>query len=114
MKRRGIGVFIGVASLVTLVIAVWFGIQQADLAKRQTAYSHCQAAVNDALVAAQNARATFADQDRAALDRMVLDITKATSRADTEAALQRYQQTRATTDLERAQHPLPAPPSQAC
>lgn len=113
-KSRALVIVIGLASALVLIAAVVSGLQQASLARRQTTYAHCQAKVNDALINAQNARVVAANQDRDALDRMVSDITRAMSRADTEAALARYQQTRAATDAERKRHPLPAPPSQSC
>ena len=114
MKRRVMAGVGALACLLALIGAVWQGISQADLARRQTAYTHCQARVNDAPIKAQNARAVSADQDRDALDQLVSDIIRARSATDTEAALARYQRTRAATDAQRAQHPLPAPPSQAC
>ena len=94
----------GTASLV-VAISLYAG---------QREYVQCQAAVNNALITAQVARAGAGEQDRDAMDRLVSDVTKATSPADSRAALARYQQTRAAADADRAANPLPAPPSQTC
>lgn len=96
-----------VVSVLAMVLAVVSGL-------RSQSYARCQAAVNDALVAAQIGRDEAAAHDRQAVDRMVTDVLAARSPADTRAALERYRDTRAEADRNRAEHPLPAPPSQTC
>jgi hypothetical protein len=107
LSQRGVGFVVLVASLAALVLSAYSGYRSAR-------YAHCQAAVNQQLVVAQNARAQAAAEDRGAMDRLVTDVAKANSAADTRAALARYQATRASADSRRTANPLPAPPAQTC
>jgi hypothetical protein len=121
VARRNVGWVVLTASAIAVVLATWSGINS-------TRYAHCQAAVNEALVVAQNARADAAAQDRV-LDRqesaatagLIKAVFSSTTRDQTLAAYLAYQKTiaditaqRAETERQRAAHPLPAPPSHTC
>jgi hypothetical protein len=95
---------------------------------RSQSYARCQAGVNDALIAAQSARADAAQQDRAA-DRaesaatadLIRTVFEASTTAERRAAYAKYRKlvdevaaSRAEAELERSRHPIPAPPSVVC
>lgn len=107
LSQRVTGGIVLFASLLALGFATVTGIQSREFAR-------CQAQIYEQLVTAQNARASAAAQDRAAMDQLVQDVSNAKSPADSRAALQRYRDTRATTDAERTRNPLPEPPSKRC
>lgn len=95
------------ASLAAMFSSVYLGFEQIE-------HQKCQALVNDSFSRALSARTVAAEQDRSALDKMIEDVTKAKSPADTRAALELYRATRAKADQERKEHPLPRPASETC
>lgn len=107
MNRRGLPFVMLAASLLALFLAALSGYENQS-------HARCQAGVNEALILAQRARSQAADDDRAALDRMVADVAQAHSAADTRAALARYRATRSDADAKRAANPLPDLPDQVC
>jgi hypothetical protein len=110
-----------VLSVIALVLAVASGL-------RSQSYARCQAGVNDALIAAQSARADAAQQDQradraeseatAALIRTVFEVATPQERlaayAKYRAALDEIDARRRSAEADRKANPLPAPPSQAC
>lgn len=99
-------VLAGAAGL-SLVVAVWSGVQS-------RAYVACQARWSQAYAASAQERTLAAEVDRQALDAMVAAVASATSAAQSRAALQRYQDARAAADAQRAEHPAPALPDEVC
>lgn len=102
---------LGVALVAFSLVAGWFAVT-ARIAHDQ--FVHCQVGVTDQIVAVLNARTTFAERDRVALQKVFLDVTNSTTREQTLAALTRYNATVAATDVERQAMQLPQPPSRAC
>ena len=121
VRNRAFGLALVVASLVALVLSGYSSYQT-------RAYSQCQSAVTEALIQASMARADAAEEDRrsdrdesratALLIQTVFTATTSAERIaayDTYAAeLQRIDSRRMQTEDDRAKHPLPQPPSQAC
>lgn len=120
-RSRSVGLLLVAASIFALIMSVYSSV-------RGRQFADCQSRVTEALILAQNARADAAlmdrqtDQDEAAataqLIRTVFTVQTSTERV---AAYATYQKAvdaararRAQTDADRAAHPLPAPPSQAC
>lgn len=99
-----------IASFASLGMSWYAGAQRAE-------YAHCQAAVNDALIHSQQARAAAAEQDRQAMDDLVAGVLTASETRDPRAslaALRAYVTARAAADAQRAANPIPVPPSQTC
>lgn len=104
---RGLGVALVAFSLVAGYFAVSARIEHDQFVR-------CQVGVTDQILTVLNARTTFAERDRVALQKVFLDVTNSTTREQTLAALNRYNATVAATDVERKSMSLPAPPSRAC
>lgn len=102
-----VGWILVVASAIAVLGSVFVGYEQNE-------YQKCQGKVNDSFTRALAARSTTSEQDRAALDRLVEDIAKSKSSAETKAALELYRSTRTKADEERGRNPLPKPASEAC
>jgi hypothetical protein len=69
----------------------------------------CQARYAEASADALRARDTARQADQTATDKMVISVSTATSGTQVAAALHEYVETRAKSDQERAQKPLPVP-----
>ncbi len=119
--RSRVGLLLVVASILAIIMSAYTSYQS-------RAFAECQAAVNEALIVAQNARADAAEQDRAS-DReestatadLIRSVFSATTREESRAAYDRYaarlaeiNARRTATDKRRQDNPLPAPPSQIC
>lgn len=102
---------LGVALIAFYLVAGWFAVTARIEHDR---FVRCQVGVTDQIITVLNARTTFAERDRVALQKVFLDVTNATTREQTLAALTRYNATVAATDVERKNQQLPAPPSRAC
>ena len=121
VRNRGFGLALVVASLVALVLSGYSSYQTRT-------YSQCQSGVTEALIQASMARSDAAEEDRrsdrdesratALLIQTVFTATTPAERIsayETYAAeLQRIDAKRMQTEEDRARHPLPEPPSQAC
>jgi len=121
LQSRAFGILLVAASILALFLS-------ALASYRANAYAKCQSTVFDQLVAASTARADAAEQDRRA-DReesqatalLIQGVFTGATTAERLAAYDTYVKTladlsarRDATAKERAAHPLPAPPSQAC
>lgn len=107
LSSRWFAALIMLASVIALGVAVWSGIRNSE-------HAQCQSMVNELMARALSERAKAADADRSALDQLVSDSLSATSDTQIRAALERYRETRAQADRDRAEHPLPQPPSASC
>jgi hypothetical protein len=112
-------------SLTVLAATRWLGIVVALLAiltvtqayllrAEQRGIVECQSAYNDQFAHSINARAELTEDDRVALDKLVISIADAEGQADIERAFARYVERLRETQDQRAQHPLPELPSEAC
>lgn len=97
---RWVGIAIIVLSIITVGQAWYF-------AQRDRAIAECQATTVREFQTALAARNNVNDEDRRVIDKLVLDITQATTREQSRAALEAYVKARATNDAERAKNPLP-------
>lgn len=121
IRSRSIGLILMAASILALVMSIYASHQTSQ-------YARCQSQVSERLIEANTARARAAEEDRqsdreeseatALLIRAVFTGTSTTERL---AAYDEYQRTlgaieerRKATAAERAAHPIPEPPSQAC
>jgi hypothetical protein len=120
-RSRTIGLVLVVASVLALALSTYTSI-------RSRAFAECQAAVNEALIVATNARASAAAQDRqadrdetTAITALIHAVFSAPTSEERLAAYQHYRAeldriaaSRAVAEADRVAHPLPAPPSQTC
>lgn len=121
IRNRAFGLALMAASLVALVLSGYSNLQAYD-------YSKCQSGVTESLIQASMARSDAASQDRA-LDRdesratalLIQTVFTATTSNERIAAYSAYAKTledidkrRQEIEVERANHPLPEPPSKAC
>lgn len=121
IRNRAFGIALVAASLVALVLSGYSSYQTRT-------YAQCQSMVTETLIQASVARADAAEEDRKA-DReesratalLIQTVFTATTTEERIAAYNTYATTLANLDRirqqtaeERAQHPLPKPPSQAC
>lgn len=97
---RWLGILVAVVSVFTVGQAWYFARQD-----RETA--HCQAVTIREFQTALTVRTRVAEEDRKVLDKLVLDITNATTREQSRAALESYVTARAANDAQRARSPLP-------
>lgn len=97
---RWVGVIIIVLSLFTVGQAWYFARQD-----RQTA--ECQALTVKEFQTALSLRTRVAEEDRKVLDKLVLEVTQATTPEQSRAALNAYVEARKANDAERARNPLP-------
>lgn len=67
----------------------------------------CQTRTNQEFQAALATRNRIAEEDRRVTDQLVIDITRATTREQSRAALEAYLEARADNDAARAKNPLP-------
>lgn len=97
---RWVGVVVIVLSLFTVGQAWYFARQN-----RET--SDCQVATIKEFQKALTTRTDVATEDRRVIDKLVLDVTQATTREQSRAALEAYVAARKANDIERAKSPLP-------
>ena len=121
IRNRMFGWALMAASLIALVLSGYSNYQSRS-------YSQCQSAVTEALIQASIARADAAEEDRhsdrdesRATSLLIQTVFTATTVEERIAAYQAYAKTleqidqkRAETAKQRADHPLPEPPSQVC
>lgn len=108
--------------VMTLLAVASMGLSVFVLAK-QYQLTDCLAAYNDRSAQATGARTEAAERDRSAQDRMWQAFADAgdpakvppdQAQAYAKAAFERFLKDRAEANKQRAQNPLPAPPSQVC
>lgn len=111
LDSPGVTRLLKVVAILSLLLAVGVGVQQARL-------TSCLAAYNEASNLSSRARTEAAEADRKAVDDMVKAIAEARRAPDpagaVDQALGGYLQARAFADGQRAGNPLPGPPSQTC
>jgi hypothetical protein len=117
MRQRPIqilGALIAIASLV----GAFFAVKAEDTTTRQkaelSAYVRCQAAVDDQLIKALQARTAAADAYNATLTNLIVSLFDSKSPEQAHAVFLAWQMQLAKTAADRAAHPLPSPPSRAC
>lgn len=98
---------IQLVAVLSLVVALYVGTQQISL-------NNCVIRYMDDNNASTKARASAADKDRIALDKMVTTIVGATSNQTVRQALNDYVKARSDANKERELNPLPGPPSSVC
>lgn len=121
IRNRTFGLALMAASLIALVLSGYSSYQTRS-------YSQCQSMVTEALIQASMARSDAAQEDRRS-DRdesratalLIQTVFTATTSQERIAAYETYakqlaaiDEQRRATEEERARHPLPSPPSQAC
>lgn len=120
-RGRVVGVVVMVASVLAVLLAVNSTLQS-------SAYARCQSQVTEALIRSSTARAAAAEQDRqsdvkesAATAELIRTVFTAQTGPERLAAYATYRKalddiavTRAATEKQRKDNPLPAPPSQTC
>ena len=120
-RQRSVGWLVLGVAIVSLIWSTVTGVQSFQ-------YARCQAGVNETLVQAQVARAAAAEQDRdsdrdesaatAELIRTVFTVQTSDQRVAAYAAYRKalddISTKRAEAEKQRAEHPLPAPPSAIC
>lgn len=92
-------------ALIALVLSVAIGVRQFQM-------TQCQARYNEASNVSQRARSEAAEQDRQAQDAMFKAIAK--DPKSTIVLLNGYLEDRAAANAQRAQNPVPPPPSETC
>lgn len=120
-RQRLTGWVVLAVSVLAVIVTTGSGIHNYQRAQ-------CQAQVNEALIEASNARAAAATADRdsdraesAATAELIRTVFTAATTPERLAAYDKYRaalddigKRRAAAEADRAQHPLPAPPSQVC
>lgn len=102
---------LGVAVILCSLVSVGISVN----ATRELAHvTGCQTDYNERFAQALTARQVITEEDRAALDELVIRVTSATSREESRDALQDYIDRRRRADKARAQNPLPDPLSGHC
>lgn len=121
LANRMFGYILVVASLIALLLS---GLTT----YRSSSYAECQSQVSELLIEASSARAEAAEQDRQsdreesrATNLLIQAVFAGASTAERLAAYEVYRvtmedidQRREATAKERASHPIPEAPSQAC
>lgn len=94
-----------VMAAIALIVSVGIAVQQYRL-------TGCVARYNERSNESQRARAEAADSDRKALDDMLQVVADDPRQAI--VAIRHYNDVRARADAQRANNPIPAPPSETC
>lgn len=111
---RVVGLSVIVCSLVSVGISVSAQRDSLAAARGLAQVTACQQDYNERFAQALNARQVITDEDRAALDELVIRVTSASSREESRDALQDYIDRRRRADLARARNPLPDPLNGRC
>lgn len=92
-------------ALAALLLSVAIGVQQIRM-------TGCQARYNEASNISQRARAEAAATDRVAIDALLVAV--ADNPRSAIDAVRAYNESRRQADVQRAQNPVPPPPSETC
>ena len=106
-----LGRLMGVAVILCSLVSVGISVNASRDLSRVTA---CQTDYNERFAQALQARQVISDEDRGALDELVIRVASATSREESRDALQDYIDRRQRADRARARNPLPDPLNGRC
>jgi len=98
---------------ISSILSVSLGVALYEQKKDSIAFTHCTARWQNSFSDAYIARANAATEVSNAMDRVITAVGDRDARAFN-AAVRHYLTVRATQDRQKAQHPLPALPSEVC
>lgn len=107
LESQGTSMFVFVAVMLMLIFSGFSVV-------RGMSYTRCVANYNNSTNAYLRQRAMLVDAEDVAVSHVILAVANANTPMEIEYALGNYVIAQAAIDEQRAQHPIPAPPSEVC
>jgi hypothetical protein len=111
---RILGLVVVLAAVASVLVSLDASRETTAATRRLAAITACQRDYNQRFTVALQARQAITDEDRAALDELVVSVFSATTRDASRDALAHYIDRRRQADAARRAHPLPAPADGNC
>jgi len=107
MDSTAAGLVVALAVLFTMGLTVFNSVVARD-------YSKCVAQYTEQYSTAAQQRSALASQQQGSVTKVILAVARSESREETRAALNIFVQEQDQIAQERAEHPIPDPPSEVC